>query len=266
MDRIFATHGIPAKLTSDNGPPFNGAEFERYMKVLNIDWIRSTPLWPQGNSNVENFDKTLVKVLQTAQLEERNWKQELQRFLLSYRVTPHATTKIAPCELLFNRTVKGYLPELLAKKILNRHKEAKENIEKSKERNKENYDKRHHAKDSNIKEGDIVICLQKKRNKLTPKFSPERFTVISRKGTRLVAKNKYHIITRNISHFKKVNRYETTEEEDDYADGEAKDTNSNIERDLQNCEENQKARLRHSQRSRTPIRRYGTLLPSNLMK
>jgi len=28
LDRIFATHGIPVKLTSDNGPPFNGAEFE----------------------------------------------------------------------------------------------------------------------------------------------------------------------------------------------------------------------------------------------
>ena len=148
-------------------------------------------------------------------------------------MTLHATAKIAPCELLFNRTVKGYLPELLSKKIFNRHKEAKENIEKSKERNNENYDKRHHAKESNIKEGDIVICLQKKRNKLTPKFSPERFTVVSRKGTRLVAKNTYHIIERNVSNFKKVSRYETTEEEDDYTDGEAKDTNSNIERDLQ---------------------------------
>ena len=70
------------------------------MKALNIEWKTSTPLWPQGNSNVENFNKTLVKMLQTAQIEERNWRQELQRFLLSYRVTPHATTKIAPCELL----------------------------------------------------------------------------------------------------------------------------------------------------------------------
>ena len=77
LDRIFATHGIPAKLTSDNGPPFNGAEFERYMKALNIDWITSTPLWSQGNSNVEDFNKTLVKVSPTAELEERNWKQEL---------------------------------------------------------------------------------------------------------------------------------------------------------------------------------------------
>ena len=132
------------------------------MKALNIEWKTSTPLGPQGNSNVENFNKTLVKMLQTAQLEERNWRQELQRFLLSYRVTPHATTKIAPRELLYNRTVKGYLPELLSKKVLNKHKEAKENIEKSKERNKESYDKRHHAKESDITEGDIVICLQKK--------------------------------------------------------------------------------------------------------
>ena len=114
------------------------------------------------------------------------------------------------------------MPELPSKKVSNKHKEAKENIEKNKKRNKESYDGRHHAKESDIKEGDIVLCLQKKRKKLTPKFSPERFTVIARKGTRLVAKNRYHMITRNISHFKKVNRYETTEEEDDYSDGEAK--------------------------------------------
>ena len=75
------------------------------------------------------------------------------------------------------------MPELPSKKVLNKHKAAKENIEKSKERNKANYDKTHHAKESDIEEGDIVICLQKKQNKLTPKFNPERFTVISRKGT-----------------------------------------------------------------------------------
>ena len=177
-------------------------------------------------------------MLQTAHLEERNWRQELQRLLLSYRVTPNATTKIAPCELLYKRTVKGYLPELPSKKVLNKHKEAKENIEKSKERNKANYDNRHHAKESDIKEGDIAICLQKKRNKLTPKFNPERLAAISRKVTRLVAKNKYHIIIRNVSLFKKVNYYETTEEEDYYTDSETKNTNSNIELDLQNCEEN----------------------------
>jgi hypothetical protein len=36
------------------------------------------------------------------------WKPELQRFLLQYRSTPHQTTKVAPCELLFNRQIRGY--------------------------------------------------------------------------------------------------------------------------------------------------------------
>eukprot|EP00795_Rhopilema_esculentum_P011067 gene11067-19928_t len=172
LDGIFATHGIPVKLTSDNGPPFNGTEFERYMKALNIDWKTSNPLWPQGNANVENLNKTLSKVLHKAKLEERNWRQELQRFLLSYRATPH-TTKIAPCELLYNRKIRGFLPELPTKRVINKHREAKENIARGKASNKKYYDIRHHAKKSNIKEGDIVICLQKKSNKLTSKFSPE---------------------------------------------------------------------------------------------
>ena len=126
------------------------------MKALNIDWKTSTPLWPQGNANVENFNKTLSKVLQTAKLEERNWRQELQQFLLSYRATPHTTTKIAPSELLYNRKIRGFLPELPTKRVINKHREAKENIERSKASNKKYYDKRHHAKKSNIKEGEIT--------------------------------------------------------------------------------------------------------------
>ena len=268
LDRIFATHGIPVKLTSDNGPPFNGTEFERYMKALNIDWKTSTPLWPQGNANVENFNKTLSKVLQTANLEERNWRQELQRFLLSYRATPHTTTKIAPSELLYNRKIRGFLPQLPTKRVINKHREAKENIERSKARNKKYYDRKHHAKKSNIKEGDIVICLQKKSNKLTSKFSPERFTVIQIKGTRVVAKNKCHIITRNISHFKKVPRYEKMEDDDEDTDSETKNRDSKIIEKSQDeeVENNDNVSPRRSKRSRIPIFRYGTVIPSNVTR
>ena len=168
---------IPVKLKTDNGPPFNGTEFERYTKALGTEWKPSAPLWPQGNSSVENLMKPIGKVLQIAQLEGKNWKQELQRFLLTYRTTPHVTTKVHPCELLFNRTIRGQLPELPAKKVLNKHKQAKENIEKNKTQNKEYYDKKHNAKESGIKERDTAICLQKRTNKITPKFSPEKFIV-----------------------------------------------------------------------------------------
>ena len=96
LDKIFATHGIPNKIKTDNGPPFNSHDYERYMQVLGIEWQTSTPLWPQGNAKAESFMKPLGKMTKTATIEGKNWRQELQRFLLSYRSTPHATTKIAP--------------------------------------------------------------------------------------------------------------------------------------------------------------------------
>ncbi len=47
--------------------------------------------------------ETNWKTMKTTEIEGKNWRQELQRFLLQYRSTPHGTTKVAPCELLFNR-------------------------------------------------------------------------------------------------------------------------------------------------------------------
>ena len=112
LDIIFARHGIPEKVTTDNGPPFNGNEFKAYMKELGIQYDPSTPLWPQGNAEVESFNKPLEKAIRTAYIERRPWQQELAKFLLNYRSSPHSTTKVPPAELLFNRPISGKLPVL----------------------------------------------------------------------------------------------------------------------------------------------------------
>jgi transposase InsO family protein len=92
LDTIWNT----IKKKTDNGPPFNGKAFETYAKTLGIERKTITPLWPQGNAVVERFMKPIGKLLKTAEIEGKNWKQELQRFLLQYRSTPHQTTKVAP--------------------------------------------------------------------------------------------------------------------------------------------------------------------------
>ena len=140
LDKIFATHGIPKTVKTDNGPPFNGQEFGKYMDTLGIEWKTSTPLWPRGNAYAESVMKPLGKLLKTAKVEGKNWRQELQRFLLLYRQTPHTTTKVAPCELLFNRRIKGLLPEMRRTEVVDRHEEAQKNIEKSKAEGKNYYD------------------------------------------------------------------------------------------------------------------------------
>ena len=137
LDKIFAVHGIPKILKSDNGPPFNGEEYKRYLNTLGITPEFSTPVWLQGNSSVERFMQPLGKALKTAKIEGRPWKQELNRFLLQYRTTPHTTTGVPPAELLFNRTVQGKLPVLQKKNVTNGHREARKNEERRQKYNKE---------------------------------------------------------------------------------------------------------------------------------
>ena len=116
LDRIFATHRIPSVLKSDNGPPFFGEDFKAYMKENGIEHQRITPLWPQANSEAENFMKPLTKAVQAAHSEGRDWKKDLYRFLLNYQATPHSTTGIAPSQLLFGCTIKTKLPQLESEK------------------------------------------------------------------------------------------------------------------------------------------------------
>ncbi|CAB3976640.1 PREDICTED: uncharacterized protein K02A2.6-like [Paramuricea clavata] len=55
LDVVFARHGVPSQVVSDNGPPFQGHEFNRYMTKMRIQHNTSTPLLPQGNAEVEAY-------------------------------------------------------------------------------------------------------------------------------------------------------------------------------------------------------------------
>ncbi len=105
LERIFATHGLPTVIRSDNGPPFSGHEFYKFMKELGTKHKPSIPLSPQGNGEVERFMKPLQKAIRTAVLEKKDWKRSIYKFLLNYRSTPHTTTGKTLSKLLFNRNI-----------------------------------------------------------------------------------------------------------------------------------------------------------------
>jgi hypothetical protein len=77
---------------------------------------------------------------------------------------------------------------------------------------------------ASIKKGDIVICKQKKNNKLTSKFDPEHYTVEQRKYNTIIAKRDGKTVTRNVSHLKKVVMEESEEEQEDTAPGRSTET------------------------------------------
>ena len=112
LTRMFVTHGLPLSVTSDNGPQLISDEFKSFLSANGIRHRRVTPLWPQANGEIEIQNCGLMKRIQIARAENKNWRDKLNAYLLMYRSTPHSTTGVSPAELLFNRKIRTKLPEL----------------------------------------------------------------------------------------------------------------------------------------------------------
>ena len=109
LDDICTQHGLPLSVVTDNGPQFVSKQFKDYCEENNIHHHFVTPYWPQANGEVERQNRSLLKAIRTACAEGKNWHVELRKFLLAYRTTPHAVTKVPPCELLMNRQLRTKL-------------------------------------------------------------------------------------------------------------------------------------------------------------
>ena len=217
LDKLFSSRGIPEKLKTDNGPPFNGFEFEQFADYLGFEHQKVTPRWPEANGCAESFMKTLGKVCKCAQLEHRSWKQELYKFLRNYRATPHTTTGVAPATMLNGYALRTKLPEVHFPRedsaVRNRDAEEKRKMKMYAER-------RRNIKQSTLSEGDRVLMKNDiKYGKLQPKFQEEPFEVIGRKGSMIIAQRGPEIKARNSSHFKRIKTNEEpleAEESEDF--------------------------------------------------
>lgn len=109
---IFSRFGVPHTLKTDNGPQLVSEEFEAFLAENGIEHRTTTPLWPQANGEVERQNRTLMKSVQIAHIEGKDWRQELQTFLTAYRSTPQMTTGATPFYLMFGREMRSKLPDL----------------------------------------------------------------------------------------------------------------------------------------------------------
>ena len=257
MDKVFATHGIPRVIRSDNGPPFFGEEVKLFMSENGIEHKRITPLWPQANSEAENFMKPLTKAIRSARAEGREWKRDMYKFLLNYRATPHTTTGFIPSELLFNRKIRTKLPQV----VVSRNQsdigsKVKAKDEQAKEKMKANTHGKSGNKPSNIQIGDTVLIRQRKENKWSMKFDPLPFRVVRKKGTMITALRRGKYVTRNASFFKKLppQSVDTDPESDEEDDDVTRQDNGP---DAPPSAGPVVPQARYPRRDRRPLRRYG---------
>lgn len=92
LKKIFSAYGLPLSITTDNGPQFVSDVFSNFVDENQIQYIPTTPLWPQANGEVERQNRSLMKRIRIAQ-SEKKWKAELETYLLMYRSAPHSVTE-----------------------------------------------------------------------------------------------------------------------------------------------------------------------------
>ena len=110
LREIFAIHGLPATLVSDNGSNFTSSEFEEFMKRNGIKHIKVPPYHPASNGLAERAVRVFKEGFE--KMGEGSIQTKLSRFLLSYRTTPHSTTGVPPAELLMKRKLRTQLDRL----------------------------------------------------------------------------------------------------------------------------------------------------------
>ena len=103
LTKIFATHGFPVTLVSDNGPPFKSAEFEHFLRSRGIFHRATPPYHPASNGQAESMVRTFKSFLKKQQRNGRSRAVMVCQFLARYRVTPCSSTGRASAELLLGR-------------------------------------------------------------------------------------------------------------------------------------------------------------------
>ena len=109
LRRVFASHGLPLQLVSDNGPQFVSEEFKQYLEANRVKHIRCTPYHPASNGLAEWFVKTFKTSMSVAEHQGMPQELRLPNFLLSYRSTSHATTNHSPSSLFLQRELRTRL-------------------------------------------------------------------------------------------------------------------------------------------------------------
>ena len=101
LKSIFARHGIPAKVFTDNGPQFSANLFSSFSKSYGFTHKTSSPRYPQSNGEAERAVRTVKNILTK--------RDDPYLGLLAYRTTP-LENSYSPAELLMGQKNPYYSP------------------------------------------------------------------------------------------------------------------------------------------------------------
>ena len=197
--------------------------------------MTSTPFWAQANGEVERQNRSLLKAINIAQLEKKDWKREMLTFLLAYRSTPHSTTGVSPAELLFRRKIRTKLPELREEGARPDMIEVQDRDSEMKQKGADYANVRRRAQRSDIQSRDKVLVKKKKVDKLSPTFYEVPMEVVEKRGGDVTVKSSTGSpYRRNVTHLKKFEDEpseveQSVQENENQVDENVQDQNQDLE-------------------------------------
>ena len=81
---FFSEYGWPETLISDNGPCYAVDAFTSIMNAYHVNYITSSPHYPQSNGLAEKYVQIVKRLIYKAKEEEKN----LFKCLMIYHTTP----------------------------------------------------------------------------------------------------------------------------------------------------------------------------------
>ena len=150
---LFARHGVPEEVRSDNGPQFkklNTSLFTKFALDYGFRHVTSSPRFSQSNGFVESAVKIVKNLLKK--------NDDPYVGLMEYRATP-LSNGYSPAELLMGRRIRTVLPmsPIKLKPGLVAERKLQEKEGRRIEKQKENYDNRHGVREkSEFQKGQTV--------------------------------------------------------------------------------------------------------------
>ena len=109
LRKLFATWGLPKIVVSDNGPSLVSDEIMSFYKNNGIKFIPIPSYKPQCNGLAERMVGTFKSSMKKMKERCSNLSKNLACWLLTYRNTPHGTSKWTPAELMVGRRTRSRL-------------------------------------------------------------------------------------------------------------------------------------------------------------
>ena len=139
LKSMFARHGIPDYLVSDNGPQFAANTFAEFTEEYGFTHVTTSPRKPQANGEVRRSVQTVKCLLKKS--------EDQYKALMAYRSTP-LESGLSPAELLMGRRLRTTIPTIPSNlqpswPYLEKFKEKDTEL---KARKKDNFNRRHKAR------------------------------------------------------------------------------------------------------------------------